>query len=295
MKEQQKAHLALLGTNLFYGIGFTVAKFVMPSLLTPVSFFILRVGGATTLFWLSYLMGKSFTTTIKKEHWGRLILCALLGVTLNQLFFLIGLSKTSPIHASLMMLITPILVTFIAAYILKEKITLIKFIGLGLGISGAATLLLSKQAQVQTNFAIGDLFIFLNACSYAFYMVLVKPLMQTYRPIIVIRWVFLIGLIMVLPFTFTNLIQIQWQLFTPWHFAAVGFVILCTTFFTYLWNIYALNILGPSIAGAYIYAQPIFASLISIVWMKEYIDASKIIASILIGVGVYCVSASKRA
>ncbi len=294
MQERIKAHLALLGANLFYGAGFTVAKMVMPSLIQPKGFILIRVGIVTLLFWLSYFGGEHFKTTIDKKDWKTLILCAIFGVATNQLFFFLGLNLTSPIHASLMMLSTPILVSLFAVYALYEKLSVNKIIGLILGVSGAVILvLLGGKEKVATNALLGDLFVLLNATSYAIYLVMAKPLMSKYRPIIVIRWVFLIGLLFVFPFGITELTEIDWSLFSFNEYAAVAFIVICCTFFTYLWNIYALRILSPATAGAYIYLQPVFAAFIAIFFFSEGLSWIKVISSILIFTGVYLVSKKK--
>jgi drug/metabolite transporter (DMT)-like permease len=281
----------LLGANLFYGIGFSVAKTVMPALIQPRAFILIRVGCTAILFWLSFFMGPNFKTTIDKQDWPRLILCGLLGVAINQILFFSGLALTSPIHGSLMMLSTPILVTFIAAFLNKESITAFKISGLSLGIIGALILILSRHAeQSGSNIVLGDILILLNATSYAFYLVLVKPLMHKYRPIIVIRWIFLIGFIFVLPLGFSQLTAINWSILQVQHWYAIVFIIIGVTFCTYLWNIYAINILGSSIAGAYIYLQPIFAAMVAIVVMHENITWQKIMASLLIFTGVWLVN-----
>jgi drug/metabolite transporter (DMT)-like permease len=119
---------------------------------------------------------------------------------------------------------------------------------------------------------------------------MVKPLMLKYRPIIVIRWVFLIGLIIVSPFGIKSFTEIEWQLFGVQEFLSVAFIVICCTFFTYLWNIYALRILSPSTAGAYIYLQPAFAAIIAILFFNEHLTWIKVLASILIFLGVYLVS-----
>jgi drug/metabolite transporter (DMT)-like permease len=287
MTQTTKAHLALLGANLFYGAGFSVAKTIMPSLIQPQGFILIRVGVTCILFWCSFFMGSGYRTTIDKQDWPRLIGCAALGVATNQLLFFMGLSLTSPIHASLIMLSTPILVTLIAAYFLKEKLNTQKIIGLLIAVLGAVILVSARSVDhLASNSVLGDFFIFINACAYAFYLVLVKPLMLKYRPIIVIRWLFLIGLIFVLPFGFTQFTQIPFAVFTTQNWQAVAFIVLCVTFCTYLWNIYALRILSASIAGAYIYLQPIFAAIIAILVMHEQLTWQKALAAILIFTGV---------
>ncbi len=291
MNSRVKGHLALLGANLFYGAGFTVAKSVMPSLIQPKGFILIRVAVAALLFWLSYFGGASFRTSIDKKDWKILIGCGLFGVATNQLFFFLGLNLTSPIHASLMMLSTPILVSIFASYLFKERLSNNKIIGLILGVSGAVMLVLiggkDKQAS---NALLGDIFVLFNATSYAIYLVMVKPLMNKYRPIIVIRWVFLIGLCFVLPFGLKDFLQIEWSLFKPQHFLAVAFVVICCTFLAYLWNIYALRVLSSATAGAYIYIQPVFAAIIAIIFLGEQLSWVKILSSLLIFCGVYLVS-----
>ena len=294
MNEQIKAHLALLGANLFYGAGFTVAKIVMPSLIQPKGFILIRVAVVTILFWLSYFGGKNFRTKIDRKDWRTLILCAIFGVATNQLLFFQGLNLTSPIHASLMMLSTPILVSLFAVYALHEKLSVNKIIGLILGVSGAVILvLMGGKDKVATNALLGDVFVLMNATSYAIYLVIAKPLMTKYRPIIVIRWIFLLGLLVVFPFGISEFTEINWHMFSFKEYAAVAFIVICCTFFTYLWNIYALRILSPATAGAYIYLQPVFAALIAVFFYFEHLSWTKVIASIFIFAGVYFVSKRK--
>lgn len=295
MDDKLKAHLALLGANLFYGAGFSVAKSIMPELIKPNGFILLRVLGATSLFWLSYFFGKEFKTSIDRSDWIRLALCGLFGVAINQLMFFQGLQYTTPIHASLMMLSTPILVSLFAILVLKEKITAWHWMGLLLGISGAALLIMQKTASgIGSNVAKGDLFVLLNATSYSIYFILVKPLMAKYRPVIVIRWVFLFGVFYVLPFGGKDLLYTDWSPFHWNHYLAVAFIVIGVTFFTYLWNIYALRVLSPATAGAYIYLQPLFAAVISILFLGEGLNWIKVLSAILIFTGVYFVG-KKRA
>ncbi len=296
MNDRIKAHLALLGANLFYGAGFTVAKTVMPSLIQPNGFIFIRVISATILFWLSFLGGNHYKTTIDQRDWKTFILCAVFGVAANQLLFFKGLSLTSPIHASLMMLLTPILVSVFAIFMLREKFSKRNVFGLLLGISGAASLvMMAGKDNIATNPLLGDFFILLNASSYAIYLVIAKPLMHKYRPIIVIRWVFLLGSIIVFPFGIQDFLAIEWNQFTVANYVSVGFIVIGVTFFTYLWNIYALKILSPATAGAYIYLQPLFAAIIAMLFLGEQPSTVKLLSGILIFTGVYFVSKKKTA
>jgi drug/metabolite transporter (DMT)-like permease len=290
-----KAHLALLGANLFYGAGFTVAKTVMPRLVQPFGFILIRVGVVAILFWLSAFGGSRFQAKIERRDWPILVLGGLFGVALNQMLFFYGLNLTTPIHASLIMMSTPLLITLIAAVILKAGMSWQQVLGLLLGIGGAAVLMTAGKELAATPTALrGDLAIFFNAASYAIYLVIIKPLMLRYRPIIVIRWVFLFGLLFALPFSWPEFARIPWQQFDASDVAAVAFIVICCTFFTYLWNIYALRLLSPSTAGAYIYLQPLFAAVIAMLWLGERLTAMKLLAALLIFSGVYLVSFGLR-
>ncbi len=291
MSQKIKAHLALLGANIFYGAGFTVAKMVMPRLIQPLGFILIRVGVVTFLFWLSFMGGSRFRAKIQRKDWPILILGGLFGVALNQMMFFMGLNLTFPIHAALIMMSTPLLITIIALFMLREKIGPGKAIGLLLGISGAILLMSAgKELTITGNSTRGDFFILINATSYAVYLVMIKPLMHRYRPIIVIRWVFLFGFLMVIPFGWPQFSAINWAVFTFNDYLCVIFIVVCVTFFTYLWNIYGLHILSPSVAGAYIYMQPIFAAIISVIFTGEKLTLIKLLATILIFSGVYMVN-----
>jgi len=291
VNDRLKAHLALLGANLFYGAGFTVAKQVMPRLIEPLGFIFIRVSVVTLLFWMSIAGGKKYRSRIERKDWKLLALGGLFGVALNQMLFFAGLSLTFPIHASLIMMSTPLLITVISLFVLKERISAEKAAGLVMGIGGAVLLMSAgKEITMTGSSALGDLMVFMNAASYAIYLVMIKPLMLRYRPIIVIRWVFLFGLLFVLPFGLPQFLQIDWGQFEIADYLSVAFIVVCVTFFTYLWNIFALKHLTPATAGAYIYLQPIFAAIISVIVLGETLTWVKLLATLLIFSGVFLVN-----
>ncbi|RYF77474.1 MAG: EamA/RhaT family transporter, partial [Chitinophagaceae bacterium] len=115
------------------------------------------------------------------------------------------LPYSSTVHAALLTLVTPIVVTLFALWALKEHFTFYKAAGLSLGIGGAVFLILQREAgQHATNYLLGDLLIIINAISYSLYFILVKPLMERYSALHVIRWVFTLGFFMMLPFCWSQ-------------------------------------------------------------------------------------------
>jgi drug/metabolite transporter (DMT)-like permease len=282
------AHTALFFTNVFFAINLTAVKHLTNlQLAKPFGINVVRVGISVFLFWILYLL-KPVNIKIEKSDRKRLWLCSIAGIAINQLFFLKGLSLTYPIHAALLLLITPILIVFIAAWILKEGLGLLKIAGLALGVLGALVLILAKDTSGNgDNVPLGDLFIIINAVSYTIYFILVKPLMLKYNPIVILRWVFTIGLVLVLPFGWGEFTQIPWERYTAIDFITMGLIVISGTFFAYLFNLYGIQILGASVAGSYIYTQPVFAALIAMLFLHEELALYKIIAALLIFGGVY--------
>jgi len=282
------AHLALFFANLFFAINLTAVKHLTSlHLAEPFGLNVVRVGVSAVLLWLLYLL-KPVNIKIEKGDRNRLLLCAVTGIAINQLLFLKGLSLTYPIHAALLLLITPILIVFIAAWILKERLGLFKISGLALGVSGALVLILAKEAVGNAdNILMGDILIIINAVSYTIYFILVKPLMLKYNPVVILRWVFTFGLILVLPFGWVEFLEIPWGDYTAVDYTSIGLVVFTGTFLAYLFNLYGIKNLGASTAGFYIYTQPVFAALIAMIFLHEQLTMYKIIAALLIFSGVY--------
>ena len=261
----------------------------MPKLLSPFGFIFCRVAGALLLFWLLSVFVKS--ERVANKDLLRMAVCGIFGVAGNQLMFFYGLNLTSPINAAIIMTCNPILVLLISALLIREKVTMRKVGGILLGLSGAAGLILyNNPLNMSPSDPIGDLFIFLNASSYAIYLVLVKPLMQKYSPITVIKWVFLFGFFIVIPFGIEDFLAINWNNFTASAWLAFLFVVVCTTFLAYLFNIFGLKELNPSTVSTYIYSQPLIASLVALFLGKDELTWVKVVATIFIFTGVYLVS-----
>lgn len=196
---------------------------------------------------------------------------------------------TSTIHASLLMLCTPLLITIFAFWILKEKITVLKAAGLALGIGGAILLILSKDSKGAASLD-GDILIVMNAISYTLYFILVKPLMKEYPPLHVVRWVFTFGFIMIIPVGWPQFSGVQWQVFGWGQIIALSSIVFCGTFLAYLFNAYGLQHLGAGITGAYIYTQPLFTAAIAALFLQEQFTIEKLIAGSMIFTGVFMVS-----
>lgn len=264
--ERLWAQLALFTVNFLYGVNYVVAKGLMPTVIGPSGFILLRVIGAGVLFWL---LRTIHPEPVRTTDLGRLLLCAFFGVALNQLMFFHGLMRTSPLNASIIMVATPILVLVMAGIVLKERITWVRVGGVVLGAGGALALILLKPAGDRSGAtALGDLIILINATSYAVFLVIVKPLMRKYRAVTVMAWCFLFALPMVAPFGLSDVLRTEWMAVTTAHWMALAFVVIMVTFVAYLLNTWALAKVSPTVVGTYIYMQPVLAALFTWVFVQ---------------------------
>jgi len=289
MSKRNWALIAATMVSLIYGVSFTIAKDVMPTYVKPFGFILLRVFGATILFWLISFFGP--TEKIQLKDFPRIIAAAFFGVALNMLTFFKGLSFTSPISAAVIMVTTPIIVLILSAIIMKEKMIKRKIFGILLGLFGTGFLILyGRSIGNAVNAPLGNLLVFINAVSYAFYLIIVKNLMDKYNAFTFVKWIYTFGLLMVLPFGWSEYHEIQWATIPIYILWEIVFVVLFTTFFTYLFNLVSMRELNPTTVAVFIYLQPLFATIFAISLGKDELTLVKIVSAVLIFVGVYLVT-----
>lgn len=289
-----KAHAAVLVTNLLFAVNYSLVKAISPVPVGPFAVNLARVSISLLLFWAVWAFGKT-APGIQTKHLGRFVLCAITGIAANQMLFIKGLTLTSTVHAALLTLVTPIVVTVFALWILKESFTLYKAAGLSLGVGGAAFLILQKEGSANaTDYLLGDVLIIANAMSYAVYFILVKPLMESYPALHVIRWVFTLGLILMLPFCWSQTAAVPWSELNVRQVGALLFIGVAGTFLTYYFTAYGIGKLGASVTGSYIYTQPVFAVGIAVLLLGEELTWQKIVAALLIFGGVFLVNVKRQ-
>jgi drug/metabolite transporter (DMT)-like permease len=289
MSKRNWALIAATMVSVIYGVSFTIAKDVMPTYIKPFGFILLRVFGATVLFWLISFFGP--TEKIQLKDFPRIIAAAFFGVALNMLTFFKGLSFTSPISAAVIMVTTPIIVLILSAIIMKEKMIKRKIFGILLGLFGTGFLILyGKSIGNASNALLGNLLVFINAVSYAFYLILVKKLMDKYNAFTFVKWIYTFGLLIVLPFGWSEYQEIQWAIIPIYILWEIVFVVLFTTFFTYLFNLVSMRELKPTTVAVFIYLQPLFATIFAISVGKDELTFVKIVSAVLIFIGVYLVT-----
>jgi drug/metabolite transporter (DMT)-like permease len=293
MSKRTLALVAATVVSLIYGITFTIAKDVMPAYVKPFGFIVMRVGGSTILFWLcSLFLGKE---KIALNDFPRIMAAAFFGVAFNMLTFFQGLSLTSPIMASVLMVTTPMIVLVLSAIIMKERIVGKKAIGILLGLGGTVVLILyGKSVSSGDNALWGNFLVFVNAISYGLYLIIVKKLMDKYNPFAFVKWIYLFGFIMVLPFGWQQLAEIQFEALPFDISIKIAFVVIFSTFLTYLLNLLSMKQLKPTTVAVFIYLQPLFATVFAIGLGKDELSIVKLLSALLIFTGVYLVTMTGR-
>lgn len=294
------AHLSLFAVNALYGASHVLAKGVMPAYLSPSVFILFRAVGATLLFWFVKLFLPR--EKIARKDWLILAVCGVFGVAVNQLFFFHGLNLSSSINSGIIMASNPLLVVLLSYFLLKEHVTPRKITGIVIGALGAILLTLTAGTG-KGDSMLGDLFLVINAASYAVYMVLIKPLMQKYSPLTVITYVFTFGtgFILLYPPTLQEFTTTNFQVIPAEVWYKITYVVVGVTFLTYLLTVFALKYVTASVSSVYIYLQPVlvlfFAFFLAYLgWSEDFthtITTQKIGYMLLIFFGVYLTARRK--
>ena len=294
---KMKGHVAMLAANSMWGLMAPLAKFVMiGGAVSSLVMTDLRVFGAMILFWI-------FSFFQKPEHVGhkdlmKLFVASLLAIVFNQGSYIFGVGMTSPVDASIITTSMPLIAMILAAIFLKEPITGKKILGIAVGASGALLLILgSSQASGTTvkgdNPLLGDVFVLLAQCSYAFYFVLFKNFVTKYSAVTVMKWMFTYAFICLLPFSYSSLLATDWLALDGARMASILFVVVGATFLSYILIIVGQKNLRPTVAGMYNYIQPLVATIVAICWGMDSFNLTKVLSVVMIFGGVWLVTSSR--
>ena len=292
-----KGHSSMLGANVMWGLMSPVAKFVMVGgAVTPLVVTDLRITGAMVLFWIASFFQKP--ERVAPKDLLKLLGASLLAIVFNQGCFIFGVGLTSSVDASIITTSMPLLAMVLAAIYLKEPITGKKVLGIAVGATGALLLILGShqvsEAKAAGNHYIwGDLLVLLAQFSYALYFVLFKNFVNKYSLITIMKWMFTYAFICALPFSYNDLLHTEWKSLQNTEIGALVFIVVGSTFVSYVLIVIGQKNLRPTVAGMYNYVQPLVASIVAVCWGMDTFNFVKIISVALIFGGVYLVTNSR--
>ena len=293
-KPKLQGHSAILIAGIIFGLNIPVTKTLLSSgFITPSAISLMRALFAGLAFWITSFFFER--EKVAPKDLGMLALGGLLGITLNQLAFIEGLSMTSPVDASIVTTVTPILVMIIAAFMLKEPITFQKTAGVLIGATGAVIFILQTHEDGGSGNISGMILCFLSSLSYAFYLVLIKPITLRYKPVTIMSWMFLFATLFLLPFGIGDILKIGSieKILDPDISFRLFFTLFAATYCTYLLIPYALQRIRPTTISMYNYVQPIVAASVAVICGQGSFTLTKGLAAVLVFLGVYFVTQSK--
>lgn len=296
MKDKRNlALLAVFSTAVFYGITYSVAKDVMPKYVSAYGFVWIRLAVTTLLFWITSWFVKAKEMEAKDFPYTALL--SLIAMVICILSFYKGLSLTTPINGSVIMVTTPIIVFIFSLFILKEKLEWKSVLGIVIGLLGAYYLTTAgkKQAVNAENIPLGNLLVFVNASGYALYLILAKKMIHKYHPITFVKWLYTFGLLMMTPFVYKEVLVVDWVNMPLKIYVIIGYVIVFATYCNFLFNLYGLKHLKPSTVSSFIYTQPVIATAVALIVGADELTTIKVFATLTIFLGVYLVTLKSKA
>jgi len=290
MNKRTIALFAAFAATSIFGFNHTIAKELMPDVLSPNALLYCRVVGAAICFWFISLFLAN--EKIEVKDFKLIIVCAFFGMGLNMITALNGLYNSTPINSAIITTLAPIFIFLISVIIIKEKITSRKYLGVFVGFCGTLTLILLNEKSVSSapNINMGNYYLFINSISYALYFVLVKPLTKKYTMITIMKWLFLFSIFINMPFGLIEFTEINWVEISGVSLLKISYVVICTTFLVYLLNLYALKNLKASTVGMFIYLQPVIGILFAIYRGADKLSVADATSVLLVFIGVYLVS-----
>lgn len=288
---KRKGHIALLFANIIFGLNTTISRSITPDIIDPYLLTFFRMSGAALLFWTVSLFTKK--ENIPSKDILLLFFASIFGLVLNQLPYVVGLSMTSPIDASLIVTMLPVVTMLLAALILKEPITWLKTLGVAVGASGALILIFNRAMPDGSSNMTGNLILLISITSFGLYLTLFKNLISKYSPITSMKWMFLFASMLTLPVAWQPIIHTDFSTFNASVYLRIVYVVSFATFLTYLLLPIGQKTLRPTTLSIYNYLQPISATFAAVIVGMDRFSFDKVISALLVFTGVYIVTQSK--
>ena len=284
--------MALFAVALFYAGNFSFAKWAMPMYISPYAFIVLRIG-AGMLFFIAYYFLFNREKIKDKRDYLQLAIAAFFGVALNMTAFFKGLSMTSAINASVLMLLAPVFVVIFSAIGYRKRIKSVVYLGIAIAFAGAALLVDAIHFSFDNDGFMGDMLVMLNAVSYAFYLFYVTRLLKKYKATTITMYLFVFGFLYVLPIGASDLAEVQWSALPGQAIFAIVYVIMGITILAYLLNAWALQNSDSTTVGSYIYLQPLLATIMAVSLGIDEPTWQKAGCGLLIVLGLWLVNRGK--
>lgn len=279
-------HLALLGVQLCFGLFPIFGKLAMRHFdPRAVAVWRILVGSGALLALAFARHGRAALP--RAGDLPRLFLCALLGVAINMVAFLEGLRRSTTVNAACLMPVIPVYTLFIAVLVGQERFDPRRGAGIALALAGTLLVVFQKGPELGPEHLEGNLLFVLNTASYALYLVLAKPLLARYSPLVVTTWVFALSL-WTIPF-FRGAAPLVPDGASTASWLSLGYILVFATLVAYLLNAFALSVVSASTTATYILLQPLITAVAGVLVLGESVQPRTWLAAAAILAGVWLV------
>ena len=298
--QKYEGHLALLVANVSWGLMAPFLKDLLNGgIITPMALSGYRIIGGALLFWLIGMFvkpDKNACNSIERRDIAPLIIASLLVIGLNQVLIIVGMSLTSPVDASVVCSLTPIFTLIFGAILMGIAFTWNKALGVTIGLAGALIFVFTGQADAETcvpNPVLGDVACLMAQVFGALYLVCFTKLISKYSLITLMKWMFLISGIAVLPFSLPDMLAVDWSQVILMEYIDLIFIILFGTCLAYMLIPVAQRRVEPTVIAMYNYLQPVVAVVFSVIAGLATFSITNAIATAMVFVGVWIVNRAK--
>ncbi len=290
-KKRFAGHSAILIANTLFGFGVPVSKLLLDKWVTPMGYMASRSFFAALIFWvIAMFMPKE---KVERRDLIIILLGGVMGFVISQTLTAWALVYTTPTYYSMVAALVPVIVMLLAALFIGEKITLLKFIGVVVGITGTLLMVLKVGDNGSgRNDMLGILLTLLSAVTWGVYLIITRKVSDKYTPVTQMKWVFLISAVITVPWAllgdgldplYTSAVELSGVL-------EMAFIVVCCTVLGYFLIPYAMKYIGATTVSVYTNLQTIVASFVAIIIGQDIFSWDKPVALVLVLLSAYIVN-----
>ena len=286
-------HLALLAVQLMFASLPVAGKFLYAyGHMGPLGVAAARTGGAAAVFWMVIILSGRRQPLERPSHFWKLVVYGILGVTINQIFFLTGLHYTTAVNASVLVSTIPIFTAFLVILLGQERARPMRAAGILLAFAGVGLVTGIDQFDLSSQVFRGNVLIVVNAFSYSLFLVLSRPMLSTYSPLTVTAWILVFGSFFTVPVGAVSF----WNGaagFGAGEWGILAFLVAVPTVGAYFLNSWCLKRAPASVVAAYIYLQPVTAAVLAFALLGERFTLRLLFGALTIFAGIYLAGRSR--
>jgi drug/metabolite transporter (DMT)-like permease len=278
--QKRSVIVALVVVQVLFSALPIAAKIALRELSSP-AIALIRVSTAALLFVVIHELTVRERVRTRADYL-KLAYYSVLGVSMNQLLYITGLTMTSATAAQMLITGGPAITLMVAMLLGKEVATPAKWLGIALAGMGALMLIGIGLAESR---ALGNLLIVVNMVAYSMYLVSARDILHRYHPLTVITWIFIFGAIGLTPFGLAPAVREFGATSLNTQLVLV-FIIVFPTVIAYYLNMWALTRVESSVVSTFVYLQPVLTAMMAIPILGERPSLRMLPAAILIFAGV---------